>query len=88
MKLKYTFESIDMGDEIVAVPVGEGADKVRGMLKLNKEGLEILELLKDNMTEEEILKRLSDKYNNDKDTLITYIRKVTSLLKNADLIEE
>ena len=88
MKLKYTFESIDMGDEIVAVPVGEGADKVRGMLKLNKEGLEILELLKDNMTEEEILKRLSDKYNNDRDTLITYIRKVTSLLKNADLIEE
>ena len=88
MKLKYTFESIDMGDEIVAVPVGEGADKVRGMLKLNKEGLEILELLKDDMTEEEILKRLSDKYNNDRDTLITYIRKVTSLLKNADLIEE
>ena len=36
MKLKYTFEAVDMGDEIIFVPVGDKASEVHGVLKLSK----------------------------------------------------
>ena len=45
MKLKNTFESVDMGNEIIMVPVGKSAEQVQGVLKLNAEGLEIMNML-------------------------------------------
>ena len=51
MKLKYEFTIMDMGNgDISAVPVGEGAEKFHGMLQLNKDSLEIFELLKEHTT--------------------------------------
>lgn len=50
MKLKCEFTTMDMGGEIAAVPVGDGAGKFHGMLKLNAEAAEILELLKEETT--------------------------------------
>ena len=81
------FESIDMGDEIVAVPVGKGTEKVQGILRLNKEGKEILDLLKSDISEDEILRYLLGKYETDAETLKQYINKVINLLRSRDLIE-
>ena len=88
MKLKYDFESIDMGDEIIFVPVGDGARQVHGVLKLNAEGKEILDLLKEKTTEHDIINELSAKYENDRQTLVNYVRKIIHTLQEAGLIEE
>lgn len=87
MKLKYTFESIDIGDEIVLVPVGENADKVKGIVKVNSEGLEIVELLKGDITKNQIVEILSQKYENDRYTLSEWVNTVIDKLLAADLIE-
>ena len=87
MKLKYAFENIDMGDEIVAVPVGKNAEQIHGVLKLNREGLEIVELLKDDVTEQEIIDKLTSKYDTCPELLIEYVRKVIRVLKAEGLME-
>ena len=34
--LKYELDMIDMGDKVIAVPVGDGSDDIPGVFKLNK----------------------------------------------------
>ena len=88
MKLKFTFEMVDMGEEIICVPVGEGAAQVHGVLKLNKEGQEILELLKEETNEETIVAALAAKYENERNILTGYVRSIVENLRNAGLIAE
>ena len=88
MKLKYTFESINMGDEIISVPVGDGAAQVHGILKLNNEGQEIFNLLEKETTEEQVVDTLAAKYENDRTTLAGYVHAVLDKLRAADLLEE
>ena len=87
MKLKYVFDTVDMGDEIVLVPVGEGAEQIHGVIKLNKSGLEIMELLKNDITAEEIVDLLASKYQNNKQNLEKYVMDVIDVLKNNGLID-
>lgn len=87
MKLKYTFEAVDMGDEIIFVPVGDKASEVHGVLKLNAEGKEVVEALKEETTEEKIVQMLAQKYNNDPTELTQYVRNVIDILKKENLLE-
>lgn len=87
MKLKYAFENIDMGEEIVAVPVGKNAEQLQGVLKLNREGWEIVELLKDDVTEQEIIDLLTSKYDTRPELLMEYVRKVIGVLQAEGLVE-
>ena len=68
MKLKYELEIMNVNDEIVAVPVGNNASQFNGMIKLNKESKDILELIKkfDNPTDlhEELCKIYPDESKN------------------------
>lgn len=88
MKLKYTFDAVDMGDEIVAVPVGDGADQIHGVVKLNKSGQEIMELLKNDITMEGIIDILAEKYDNSREDLIIHVSRVIDVLYNAGVIDE
>lgn len=88
MKLRYVFENVDMGNEIISVPVGDGANNVHGVIKLNKEGKEILELLKEDITEQQIVKKLTEKYENDSATLEKWVSNVIKTLRAANLLEE
>ena len=87
MKLTQNLEFVDMGNEIVAVPVGGGSTQVQGVLKLNKEGQEIIDLLQNETTEEEIIDLLASKYENDRPVLAEYVHKTITILENAGLIE-
>lgn len=62
MKLRYEFTIMDMGDEYAAVPVGDGAAKFHGMLKLNKESADILEQLKEDTTPVKLHEYMMKKY--------------------------
>lgn len=88
MKLKNTFESVNMGDEIIMVPVGKSAEQVHGVLKLNEAGQEIVKLLVQETSEEEIVRFLSGKYENDAETLKKFVRQVVETLRSNNLIEE
>lgn len=62
MRLKYTFEIMELEDQTVAVPVGEGASEYHGVIKMNEVARTILELLKEDINETEIIKALGNQY--------------------------
>ena len=86
MKLKYNFEYVDMGEEIVCVPVGKNANAVHGVLKLNKEGQEIVSLLEQDTSVEMITSQLATKYENDKESLLEYVNNVIDTLRAVNLL--
>ena len=88
MKLKYTLEFINMGDEIVAVPVGNEANQVHGVLKLNEEGQVILDLLKEDTNVDRIVDTIASTYHKEKALLTTYVENVVNKLRDLELIEE
>lgn len=88
MKLKYSFEPVDMGDEIILVPVGKSATIVHGVVKLNREGLEIINMLNSQTSEDDLVKTLTAKYENDRDELVFYVHHVLDQLQKAGLLEE
>ena len=58
MKLRYDFEIMDLGEEYVAVPVGESAGKFHGMMRMNRDAAEMLRLIMDHSAPEEVLEEL------------------------------
>ena len=73
MKFKYDLDMIDMGDKIIAVPVGDGSDEILGVFKLNKAGKEILSLLKTFNSEEAVVRELEKKYDGSTKDIEQYV---------------
>ena len=88
MRLKYALEAVDMGDEIILVPVGNDADTVSGVLKVNKEAHEIVKLLEEKENESGIIDSLSSRYENDVETLSQYVHRIIETLRKSGLFEE
>lgn len=62
MKLKYNFVTNEVADKIVAVAVGDDLDRFNGFIKMNDVGAEIFEILKNDVTLEEIIKLMLEKH--------------------------
>lgn len=88
MKLKYSFENVKIGDKYICVPVENGAEDIHGVVRLNKEGMEIFSLLREETTVDSIVDQLSAKYDSDRETMKGYVLKLVEKLKDVDLIEE
>lgn len=63
MKLKYDFVTNKVAGKTVAVAVGKGLSEFGGFIKLNDTGAFIFELLKKEITKEEIVKALLGEYD-------------------------
>ena len=88
MKLKCEFVTMEIADEVVAVPVGDNAQSYHLVLKLNEEGQKILELLNKETTVEGIIREIEKEYSIEDDVLKQYINEILDKLRQHDLIEE
>ncbi len=86
MKLRYTFEVMEIEDEQMAVPVGENAGKLHGILKLNGSAAAILALLREETTEDEIVEKLAAQYDTPKEELQKYVHDYIGELEEAELL--
>ncbi len=86
MKAKYTFEIIEIDDQMMAVPVGEEADELHGILKLNQSAAAILELLKEETSEEEIVQKLLEKYESSEEDMRSYVHDYLAELEEAGIL--
>ena len=87
MKLKHTFEIMEIDDQIMAVPVGDCAEEFHGILKINQSAAAILELLKEDTTEEEIVAKLLKEYDSTEEELQAFVHEYLEQLKEAELVE-
>lgn len=88
MKLKYTFELVDMGDEIIAVPVDDSAAELKGVIKVNKAAGEIMELLENDTTPEAVAEALAAKYDNSREEMALIVETAIKNLREMGVLEE
>ena len=88
MKLKYTFDLIEVDDHMVAVPVGGGAQAYHGVVKLNESAASIFRKLQDETREDAVVESLLNEYDAPKDSLVCAVHKFIAELRNKDLLDE
>ena len=86
--MKYNFVTNEVADKIVAVAVGGDLEKFNGFIKMNDTGAYIFNMLKSDVTEEEIVAAMKKDYE---DAAEEEIRETVSefvgKLKEADVLE-
>lgn len=87
MKLKYNFENMELDDLIVAVPVGEGVQEFRGVVKLNESAAEIFELIKTETNENAVVAELIRRHGNSPE-IAGYVHEVLMCLRNEGVLVE
>lgn len=88
MKLRYEFETMEMDDQIVAVPVGEEAeDALHGIIKLNDSGAAIFRLLKKETTEDAIVAAMKKEYDASEEQIREFVRAFVSDLARQGVVE-
>lgn len=88
MKSKYTFEKMELDGEIVAVPVGESAEKLHAVLNLNEEAMRILELLQEETTENNIVAQLLKEYEGEREEIAPLVSAFIDQLRQEGLLAE
>ena len=83
--LKYEFEILELGDEMVAVPVGQDAVKCSGVLKMNESAATVLSLLKTETSVETIVATLEKEYDTPKDVIANYVQEIIQKLEGYGL---
>ena len=62
-KLRYVFETLELDDTFIAVPVGDEANEFDNVIRLNETAAYIFKLLQEETTEAQIIDSLSDEYD-------------------------
>lgn len=88
MKLKYNFITNEVADKIVAVAVGDDLEKFNGFIKMNDVGAYIFNMLKNDVSEDEIVSAMKNDYTDAteeeiRETVTEFIGK----LKDAEVLE-
>ena len=86
MKLKYKFVVQEVADGFVAVTVGPDASKFSGIIRMNGTSAFVFDLLKEEITMDEIVRKMYEKYDADEEVLRKDAEKFTAGLREANLL--
>lgn len=75
MNLKYKFEIMELGDQIVAIPVEKSICDFRGVIKMNETSALIFQLLEKETTEQEIVELLEKEYDAPLNVIVDEVKK-------------
>lgn len=86
MKAKYSFEIMELDDDLVAVPVGGDSHQFNGVLKVNETAAAILKLLEQETSEEQIVNDLLKDYDGDPAEIRGYVSEFLEKLKTEGVV--
>ena len=87
MKLKYNVETQAVLDKYIAVLSNPDDNKDTRILNLNETSLDILNAIKDSLTEDEIGKKIAEIYDIDKSIAMRDVRAFIQDLKDNGIVE-
>ncbi len=87
MKIKENFLLKKVADNYVVVPVGSACVDFNGMITLNETSAFLWEEMKEDVTEEYLVKRVLEVYDTDEQTAKKGVEMFINNAKEADLIE-
>ena len=85
MKLKSTFITHNTGDEQLMISAG---GDFNGMVRSNSTAAEIIELLKNEITFEQIVDKMFEKYDAPREVLSADVKKVIDALRGIGAIDD
>ena len=88
MKLKYEFIIRELGDRYVAVAVGENAEEFSALVKMNKSGKIMMEMLKEDTTEDKMVAQLMEKYEGTEEFFREQVQKFVGGIRNSGALIE
>lgn len=86
MKLKYQFVFQQLGEIYMGVAVGGDAKLLNGMLQLNEVGYDIVSLMTNDISKDEIIENILENYDTDRDTATQYVDEVIDYLTKEDVL--
>ena len=87
MKLKYNFVTNPVADKIVAVAVGNDLSKFNGFIKMNETGAQIFNLLKNEISMEELVSEMHKLYPDEtEETVKENVTEFTNELKKSGVL--
>ena len=87
MKLKYEFITNEIADKIVAVAVGDDLENFNGFIKMNDIGAYIFNMLKNDVTEDDIIAAMIKDYpDNTEAEIKEAVSGFIAGLKESDLL--
>ena len=87
MKLKYNFLVNEIADKKVAVAIGEDSEKFNGMIRLNSVAADIFDMLKEDVTEDDIVAALKEKYDAEEDVISQKVHEFIESLQKSNVLE-
>ena len=88
MKLKYNFVTNEVADKIVAVAVGDDLSKFNGFIKMNDVGAYIFNMLKDDVTVDDIVEAMKKDFTDaTEDEIRETVEGFVAELKKADVLD-
>ena len=88
MKLKFEFTIEKMGENMIAVPTGNAIVDFNGILKLNETSAFIIEKLNNEISMDELVFAVSEKFGCDKDMATENVEYIVTGLKESNLLAE
>lgn len=79
MKIMDGLVLTEVANDFVVVPMGKAAEKLRGLIRMNKTGRDVWQGISDGLTVEQIADRLLEKYDG-----VTKEEAIVSVQKNID----
>ena len=87
MKIKEGFLLRNVAGNYVIVPVGDDAVEFNGIVTLNESGKFLWDLLENEITKEELLKKFMEEYNVPEETAKADIKDFMQTLLNSGIVE-
>lgn len=88
MKINENFVIRQIADEYIIVPIGETVLNFNGMITVNEIGRFIWEQLQEDLTKEEVLKRIIGEYEVDEQTASTDLDEFLVRLQEGGLLQQ
>lgn len=88
MKIKSGLISHQVGGQYVTVASGESGEAFHGMLRSNKIVVDILSMLEQEISEEELVDRLYDRYDAKKEQISADVHQIITKIREAGLLDE
>ena len=88
MRLKYDLEMMEVVDDRIAIPVSQSQDSFHGILRINEVTSDILDLLKEDTTEEAVIESLLQVYDASREEVAESVHRVVAQLQEAGLLTE
>lgn len=86
MKLKYDLIEKEIDGTTFLVPVGEGS--FSGMIRSNNTAAYIVELLKEEISQDGIVEKMCSRYDAPRETIARDVEKILDILKSINALDE